>query len=133
MTSNPQQTGSLLRPILINLLSPLPKNLCSFIGSVLSLLPLSIPLHPETIDDTIRARVPLSRLAHLLCSLDDAAIVAAVELNDTAGGIDSTPASVLDRFNEPLTHVTPELYRVSYGDYIKQRYSRDANIVPNVE
>jgi hypothetical protein len=86
---------------------PLP-NTCSLINSGLSLLPLSIPLDPETISDTIRAWVSLSRLAHLLCFLDDAAVVAAIELNDTAGGIDSTPASMLDRFNESLTHVSPE-------------------------
>ena len=40
---------------------------------------------------------------------------------------------MLDRFNESLTHVSPELYCVSHGDYIKQRYSRDAKIVSNVE
>lgn len=90
-------------------ISPLPlPNTYSLINSGLSLLPPSIPLDPETISNTIRAWVSLSRLAHLLCFLDDAAVVTAIKLNDTAGGINSTPASMLNYFNESLTHVSPE-------------------------
>lgn len=67
-------------------------------------LPNAIALDISTIGDTVIARVPFGRLAEVLCFLDDAAIVAAVEFSDPAGRISSMPAQILDCLNELLTH-----------------------------
>jgi hypothetical protein len=53
-------------------------SLCHIVSRGFSSFPLSIHFHPFTVGDTIRAWVALLRFAHLLNSLDDTAVVAAI-------------------------------------------------------
>ena len=90
-----------------------------------SLLSLFIHLHPNTTNDTVRARISFSCLAHLMCFLNDAAIVAAIELHDAFSEINSMPTSMLSRLNKSLTHFYP---RISPMSAMTSLYSDDTHL-----
>lgn len=90
-----------------SMVSVLCYNLYALANRVLRFLPFSIPFHPNTTGDTVGTWIPFSCFPHLCCFLNDAAVVAVVELYDASRGINPMPASVLNRLNKTLTHNWP--------------------------